>query len=188
MYNQVAKGLVALEKAKEYDEPVHRDKYGDIFDNESLAFSRPVTIDITRPHNVFCLGETGDTTHGKDDGNKGGQKFMGPAGETPWELVSIKQSHFTVLPVSYFNGDLRFVTIIFAAGKLNPSLALGVDVFAEWDEEDFAGNFAPGKCHPGMSLFDKDGNEIPVLFAASPKSSMTSAILMHLGLKKASLY
>jgi hypothetical protein len=38
----------------------------------------------------------------------------------------------------------------------------------------------PGKRHPRLSLISViDGKEIPILFAANPKASMTSAILMQ---------
>jgi hypothetical protein len=38
---------------------------------------------------------------------------------------------------------------------------------------------SPGKCHLRLSLISAfDGKEIPILFAANPKASMTSAILM----------
>ena len=35
----------------------------------------------------------------------------------------------------------------------------------------------PGKRYPGLSLFNNDGNEIPVFFAATKNASMTSTIL-----------
>ena len=50
------------------------------------------------------------------------------------------------------------------------------DIFAELDPEDDI-NIGPGKRHPGLSLLTADGKEIPVLFAANPKASMTSTIL-----------
>ena len=53
---------------------------------------------------------------------------------------------------------------------MNASCALGVDVFAKWDEKDSASK---------LSLFNKECNETPLLFAASPKSSIISAILME---------
>ena len=68
---------------------MHKDKNGNIVDNESLAFGNPVTIGITEPHNILCLDETGNTTHGKDDGNKEGHKEMISAGETPQRLCTL---------------------------------------------------------------------------------------------------
>ena len=52
-------------------------------------------------------------------------------------------------------------------------------MFAKSDKDDFAENFEQGKCYPGLHLHGKDGKEIHVLFAATPKASMTSVILME---------
>ena len=66
---------------------MHKDTNGEIVDDVSLAFGHPVTINYVRPENVFFLDETGDNTHGKDDGNRGGQRKVVPRGEIPKELV-----------------------------------------------------------------------------------------------------
>ena len=125
---------------------------------------------------MYFLDETGDNTHGKDDGNQGGQRKVVPKGEIPKELVGVKDSHFTVTPITDATGTLRFVTVIFAAKDVSPEWSLGIDIFAELDPEDDI-NIGPGKRHPGLSLLSADGKEIPVLFAANPKASMTSTIL-----------
>jgi hypothetical protein len=122
------------------------------------------------------LDETGDNTHGKDDGNRGGQRKVVPKGEIPKELVGVKDSHFAVTPITNATGTLRFITVIFAAKEVSPEWSLEFDIFAEWDPEDSI-NIGPGKRHPGLSLLSADGKEIPMLFAASPKASMTSTIL-----------
>ena len=88
----------------------------------------------------------------------------------------MKDSHFTVTPITDATGTLRFVTVIFAAKDVSPEWSLGIDIFAELDPEDDI-NIGPGKRHPGLSLLSADGKEIPVLFAANPKASMTSTIL-----------
>lgn len=149
MYKQVEGALVLSGNAVRFDEPKHMDRLGNIV-QESLAFGLPVTIAFRRARNCFVLDETGTSTHGKDDCQKGGQKKVVPAGEIPREMVGIKHSHFSVLPISNFEGELVFVTVIFASEKLNPTWALGVDVFSKWDAEDYSSNFAPGKRHPGL--------------------------------------
>ena len=105
---------------------------------------------------------------------------MVPAGEIPRELVGVKHSHFTVLPISDLTGALRFVAIIFSQEKLTPALGLGVDVFVEWDDTNFANNFGPGKRHPGLSLYNADGSKVPVYFDATPNASMTSEVLKNI--------
>lgn len=156
---------------------MHKDKEGNIVQDEKLAFGRPVTCNITRPENIFCLDETGSNTHGKDDAVNGGEKKVVPKGQIPKEIVGIRNSHFTVVPVSDFTGKLRFVTLIFAGKTLLPSWVLGMDIFAELDDSTEMGNFGVGKRYPGLSLYDSDGNEIPTMFAATPNGSMTSTIL-----------
>jgi hypothetical protein len=89
------------------------------------TFGRPVTIDYVRPANVLFLDETGDSTHGKDDGNRGGQKKVVTKGEIPKELVGVKDSHFTITPITDATDTLRFVTIIFAGKSFHLSGLLG---------------------------------------------------------------
>ena len=38
-------------------------------------------------------------------------------------------------------------------------------------------NFGLGKRHPGLSLFDHNGKEIPVLFTATPNALMDGNVL-----------
>ena len=87
MYNQCEEGLVALGNVVRYEHPVHYNQVGTIVDDETLAFGHPVTIKYIRRENVFFLNETGDNTHGKDDGNRGGQRKVVPKGEIPKEIV-----------------------------------------------------------------------------------------------------
>ena len=176
MYDQCEEGLVASGNVVRYDRPVHYNQVGKIVNDETLAFGHPVTIKYLRPENVFFLDETGDNTHGKDDGNRGGQRKVVPKGEIPKEIVGIKDSHFTITPITDATGKLRFVVVIFAAKEVLPEWSLGIDVFAEWDTEDEL-NIGPGMCHPGLPLVSSDGKDIPVLFAANTKASMTSGIL-----------
>jgi hypothetical protein len=150
---------------------------------ESLAnmhtFGHPVTIDYTHPENVFFLDKTGDNMYGKDDGNQGGQKKVVPKGEIPKELVGVKDLHFTIAPITDATGTLRIVMEIFSGKELSPEWSLGIDIFAEWDSSDEF-NFRLGKQHPGLSLLSPvNREEIPVLFAATPKASKTSTILME---------
>jgi hypothetical protein len=71
--------------------------------------------------------------------------------------------------------------VIFAAEEVSPEWSLGIDIFAQWDSEDEL-NLGPGKRHRGLTLVS-DGKDIPVLFAANTKASMTSGILKE-ALKK----
>ena len=77
------------------------------------------------------------------------------------------------------NGDLRFLVVIFAAAKVRPCWAMGVDAFAEWNDNDYTCNFGLGNRHPGLSLIDRDGKAIPVMFAATKNASMDESVLMQ---------
>ena len=183
MYNQVENAALKSGNAVKFDEPVCMDREGNIVADPKDAFGLPVPIKFTRPGNCFVLDETGSNTHKKDDGQKGGEKKVVPRGETPKEVVGIKDSHFTVLPVSDLNGKLVFVKVIFAAKKLSSAWTTGVEVFHELVKEtessDPLRNHGPGKRYPGLVLHNDDGKEIPVLFAATPNASITSSILME---------
>jgi hypothetical protein len=62
------------------------------------------------------------------------------------------------------------LVIIFAAKKLPKSWCLGIDVFADYDEDNYKNNFGIGRSYPGLQLFREDGTIIPICWAASPKS------------------
>ena len=89
-------------------------------EDESLAFGCPVTIDIHRRDNVFCMDETGDNTHGKNDCKNGGEKKVVTTGTLPREVVGIKNSHFTAVPITDLNARLVMFVVIFAGELLNP--------------------------------------------------------------------
>ena len=82
-----------------------------------------------RPHNAFLMDETGNNTHGKDDGKQGGERLVVPCGEVPKEEVGVGEAHFTLAPFNDFLGFLRFIVVVFVAKKLNPLWAMGVDIF-----------------------------------------------------------
>ena len=54
---------------------------------------------------------------------------------------------------------------------------IGVDILAEWDDDHLFNNFGLGKRYPGLSLYGRDGKEVPVLFAATPNASMDGNVL-----------
>jgi hypothetical protein len=64
MYNQCEAGLVASGNAVRYEQSVHMDANGEIVEDESLAFGRPVTVNYLHPENVFFFDETRDNMHG----------------------------------------------------------------------------------------------------------------------------
>lgn len=177
MYNQVENLLLESGNAVKYNTPMHMDMEGNIVDDESRAFGTPVSLNLTRPENIFVLDETGDNTHGKEDAVKGGQKMMCLKGQVPREEVGVSDRHFTVVPVTDLTGRLRAYAIIFKGDVLDATWPLGIDIDMIPIVGDILENMGPGKAMPGISVFDDDGKEIPVIFAASENASMTTSVL-----------
>ncbi len=91
----------------------------------------------------------------------------------------MEDSHYTITPITDATGTLRFITVIFAAKEVYPEWSLGIDIFAVLDPDNEL-NMGPNKHHPGLCLIStSDRKKIPILFAANPKASMTSTILME---------
>jgi len=61
--------------------------------------------------------------------------------------------------------------------RIPKSWCLGIDVFANYDEDNYENNFGIGRRYPGLQLFREDGTIIPICWAASPKACMTGEIL-----------
>ncbi len=59
-------------------------------------------------------------------GNQGGQRKVVPRGKIPIELVGVKDSHYTITPITDATGILRFLTVIFAAKEVSPEWSLGI--------------------------------------------------------------
>ena len=72
MFDQIEKSSCLSSNSQRLDVPVHIDTAGNPVDNESLAVGYPVTIKTIRCDNVFFMDKTGDNTHSKKDGRRGG--------------------------------------------------------------------------------------------------------------------
>ena len=179
MYNQIEKALCSSGNARKLDPPVLMEAAGKPVEDESFAVGDPVTIDIHNRDNVFCMDETGDNTHGKKDGRRGGERFVVGKGQGASNIVGTNNCHFTVVPTSTLEGRLVMLTVIFPGKKLNDSWVIGIDVFAAFndDEKFYADNFGPGKCYPGLELLDENGDKLPICFGASDSACMSGEIL-----------
>ncbi len=67
--------------------------------------------------------------------------------------------------------------MIFAAKKLPKSCCLGIDVFADFDKDNYKNIFGIGRRHSGLQLFCEDGTIMPICWAASPNACMLGEIL-----------
>jgi len=145
MYDNIELALIESGNAVPYSSPVHMDLHGNIIDDESLAFGDPVTLNILRRDNVFCMDETGDNTNGKKDGKKGGEKMVCATSQTPRDLVGTKDAHYTIVPITNLNGVPVMIVVIFPGKTENPNWICGVDVFVPYDQ---ANPHRSGGAHP----------------------------------------
>ena len=67
--------------------------------------------------------------------------------------------------------------VVFGTETLHLLWAMGVHIFAGWNDINPQSNLGIGKRHPGISLFYP---EVPVLFTATPNASMDDGVLMDL--------
>ena len=148
MFEQIEAALLTLRNACKFNSPIHMDAAGNIIDDESQAVGLPVTIDIINHHNCFCFDETGNYTHGKNDGRWGDEKFVVGKGQSAKSIIGMTDSHFTVVPITNLNGNLVMLVMIFMAKMLQESWCLGIDVFSELDEQNNESNFGVGKRYP----------------------------------------
>ena len=81
------------------DAPVHMDIKGNVVSDVAKGFGRPVTIVPERAENAFLMDESGSNTHGKADGQNGGEKKVVPHGEIPKGEVGVGKAHFTVASI-----------------------------------------------------------------------------------------
>ena len=103
-----------------FEKTIYMDEKGnivqsDIVQTESLAFSNPLSLDLTKKDNSLVFDEIGDNTHCKDDGNNGGEKTAVPKGHVSREIVGVQNSRYTITRVNDLNGYLRASCVIFAA-------------------------------------------------------------------------
>ncbi len=105
MYDQWEAGLVASGNAARYKHPVHMNANGKIVRRITCLWS-PSDHQLSASRECIFLDETGDNTHGKDDENRGEQRKVIPKGEIPKELVRVKDSHYTVTPITNATGTL----------------------------------------------------------------------------------
>jgi len=104
------------------------------------------------------MDETGDNTHGKKVGRRGGVRVVVGTGQGA--RILSEPTIATVIPTSNFDGHLVMLIVIFLGKKLNDSWCIGIDVFADFDDDEmfYENNFGPGKRYPCIQLLNKIGN------------------------------
>ena len=144
------------------------------------AVGEKVEYEITHPDHILYVDEVGNNTNQRDDGSKGGQKFLGARGSQARKACSISDAHWTTLGFTSSDGKPVMCAIIFASQSLTVEERLGIDIFAPMPTESstsMVGNYGEGKWFPGGPTCNFRGHRIPCYVTATPKGSITSEVL-----------
>ena len=95
------------------DDPIWVDKSGNKVDDEAMAFGCKTDIKIVRPDMAIMFDEVGCNLSQEGDNVNGGEKFICGPSDVPYQSSATKNTHFTTLAVTRFDGEpLMCVTII----------------------------------------------------------------------------
>jgi len=139
-----------------------------------------VEYKITHADHILYVDEVGNNTCQKEDGSKGGQKFLVGRGTEPRNACSTSDAHWTTLGFTAGNGEPVLCAIIFASETLSAEERLGIDIFADCPEDSTMynkENYGPGKYFPGGPRCTFRNIDLPCYVTCSPKGSITSTIL-----------
>ena len=134
MYESVYKAAVEAGIAKKLQEPVFRDRMGNIVDKEEDAFGLKSAYEITCLEYFLMADETGCNTNQKADGCAGGELFVVPVGEQNSHGIAgaTTDMHFTVVPFTSGTGKAVLCAIIIKSAKdvskLDFTWKCGIDI------------------------------------------------------------
>ena len=144
------------------------------------VFGEKVEYAITHPNHIIYVDEVGNNTCQRDDGSKGGQKFLGARGSQARKGCSISDAHWTTLGFTSSDDKPVMCAIIFASQTLTVEERLCIDFFAPMPNElstSMVGNYGEGKWFPGGPTCTFRGHQIPCYVTSTPKGSITSEVL-----------
>jgi len=178
MYDLVYEAMEIAGVVEKLKESEWQNSMGERVSDKDNAVGEKVEYKITHPDHILFVDEVGNNTCQKDDGHKGGQKFLVERSSQPRTACSTSDAHWTTLGFTSGNGKPVLCAIIFAAETLSVEDRLGIDIFAKCNGQMFSEeNFGPGKYFPGGPKCKFNGCDIPCYVTASPKGSITSVIL-----------
>ena len=177
MYDLVYESMEIAGVAEKLPQPEWQNGLGEKVGEEN-AVGEMVEYKVTYPEYILFADEVGNNTCQKDDGHVGGQKFLVKRGSQPRQGSSTSDVHWTTMGFTSGSGKPVMCAIIIAAETLSVEDRLGIDIFAECDEDILSdANYGPGKYFPGGPRCTFNGTDIPCYINASPKGSITSDIL-----------
>ncbi len=188
MYNNIYEAMVRSKVARKLDHLQYYNEDGDVVRNENEAYGLPTRYEITHPHYILSVDETGKNTNMRSDGKVGGKRFIVPknAVTNTGCLGSSTDLHFTVLCFTAATGEAVMCAIILKSeqdiSKIHFSWRFGIDIrknvrTGKNEAETFELNCGEGLAMEGGPECRFNGVTIPCFIGASPKASITSEML-----------
>jgi len=182
MYNLVYEAMAQAGVAKKLPVKQWQNMRGESVSMKD-AVGEKVEYEITHPDHILYVDEVGNNTCQRDDGSKGGQKFLGARGSQARKGCSISDAHWTTLGFTSSDGKPVMCAVIFASQTLTVEERLGIDIFARAPTKAgtaLFGNYGEGKYFPGGPTCTFRGCKIPCYVTATPKGSITSEVLRNM--------
>ena len=89
---------------------------------------KKVEWEISHPNHIIYVDEVCNNICQKDDGSKGGQKFLAARGSHPRKKCSMSDAHWITLGFTASNDKTVICAIIFASQTLSFEERLGIDI------------------------------------------------------------
>ena len=180
MYELVYKAMSQAGVAEKLPEAQWQNEKGEHVSKE-MTVREKGEYKVTHPDHILYVDEVGNNTRQKDDGNKGGEKYLALRGTQSRKACSISDAHWTTLGFTAGNGQPVLCAIILAGQSLSVEERLEVDLFAPLPNKQSSlfhrENYGRGRYFPVGPKCTFRGHEIPCYITTSPKGSITSEIL-----------
>jgi hypothetical protein len=171
--------------AKRLPEKVWRDREGLIVDSEENAFGKATEYEITHPHMLLIVDETGSNTNQKLDGHVGGKLFLvGADQKEVGTLGSATGIHFTEMVFPAGTGHPVMVAVILKSEKTLNEIPTNWVMGLDWlkikgcnsmSDAELLDQSRDAQCGGPMCTYN--GKEVKCYVNTSPKASITSAML-----------
>lgn len=165
-------------------EPIFTNEDGEAVATEAEARGRPCRFRLKHPERLLHLDETGCNTNQKNDGQRGGKRFIAERGMKCVIAGANANIRFTALPISDSNGKPAMCVLICQSesNETPRNWFAGVDEMADIcqtddPEEHIQKNAGPGKPPPSGPRCHVNDIEIPCFVSSSLHGGITSQML-----------
>ena len=174
--------------AKRREQVVYQDKDGNIV-HENNRYGKAINLEMLHPEYILFADKTGINTSSKEDGNKGGTKFLCKIGQVLKIKSTTSENQCTVLLFTSATGEAIMCVLIYMrkgediAVELNTGVDLWVIPFHDTDGNIIMDNRninGKGKFMPCGPTCLYKGIEIPCRTYISESGGITAKILVDL--------